>query len=203
MAGETVKLAVKNMVCNRCIRVAREELERAGYVLASVVLGEITVIGMITSEDKHRIADILSAAGFELIDDRRHALIERVKTLIIEKIYHSDGEELENLLFSKYLADAIAMEYGYLSSLFSSVENITIEKYVILQKIERVKELLTYDQLTLSEIAYRLGYSSSQHLSNQFRKVAGMTPTEFKRLAKHLRRPLDDIILATANQTVL
>jgi len=203
MAGETVKLAVKNMVCNRCIRVAREELERAGYSLASVILGEITIIGTVSPDDKRRIAEVLSAAGFELIDDRRHALIERVKTLIIAKIYHSDGEELEKLLFSKYLADMMAMEYGYLSSLFSSVENITIEKYVILQKIERVKELLTYDQLTLSEIAYRLGYSSSQHLSNQFRKVTGRTPTEFKQLTKRIRRPLDDIKLTAENQNSL
>ncbi|GAB1430877.1 hypothetical protein MASR2M18_17110 [Ignavibacteria bacterium] len=203
MAGETVKLAVKNMVCNRCIRVAREELERAGYSLASVILGEITIIGTVSPDDKRRIAEVLSAAGFELIDDRRHALIERVKTLIIAKIYHSDGEELEKLLFSKYLADTMAMEYGYLSSLFSSVENITIEKYVILQKIERVKELLTYDQLTLSEIAYRLGYSSSQHLSNQFRKVTGRTPTEFKQLTKRIRRPLDDIKLTAENQNSL
>lgn len=201
MARETVKLAVKNMVCNRCIRVAREELERAGFGLASVVLGEITIIGAISPDDKQRIADILSSAGFELIDDRRHALIERIKTLVIAKIYHGEGEELERLLFSKYLADTMAMEYGYLSSLFSSIENTTIEKYVILQKIERVKELLTYDQLTLSEIAYRLGYSSSQHLSNQFRKVAGMTPTEFKRNAERIRRPLDDIISADNSQS--
>lgn len=193
MIMETTKISVKNMVCSRCIRVVREELERAGYGVAAILLGEVVLTGTITAEDKKRIAEVLAVQGFELIDDRRRTIIERIKTLIISKVHHSDGEELEHLLFSEYLSSAMAMEYGYLSSLFSSVENITIEKYVILQKIERVKELLTYDQLTLSEIAYRLGYSSSQHLSNQFRKTTGMTPTEFKNSAARSRRPLDNV----------
>lgn len=193
MTAETTKIMVKNMVCNRCIRVVREELGHAGFAVAAIALGEVTLTGGLAPGDKQRIAELLAKEGFELIDDRRRTIIERIKTLIIAKIHHGDPEELERILFSQYLASAITMDYGYLSSLFSSVENITIEKFVILQKTERVKELLTYDQLTLAEIAWRLGYSSSQHLSNQFRKTTGMTPTEFKRLAVHPRKPLDKV----------
>ncbi len=199
MAVETEKITVKNMVCNRCVRVVREELVHAGFNPISVVLGEVTLLGALSSEDKQLIADLLNKAGFELIDDRRKMLTERIKSLIINKIHHNDSDELETLLFSKYLSETMAMDYGSISSLFSSIEGITVEKFVILQKIERVKELLAYGQLTLSEIAYRLGYSSSQHLSNQFRKTTGMTPTDFKRLVDRPRRPIDSVISTNKN----
>lgn len=180
---------IKNMVCDRCIRVVREELEKMGLKVTSIKLGEAVVEGNVPVE-KEEVSRVLSDAGFELLEDKNFKLIERIKTLIIDVIHHKT-EFSGN--FSDYISKEIGRDYHYLSSLFSSMENITIEKFIILQKIEKVKELLVYGELTLSEIAYQLNYSSVAHLSSQFKQVTGHTPTEFKKLKQQPRVPLDKV----------
>lgn len=179
------------MVCDRCVRVVREELERAGFKVEQVSLGEAILRSPKGPVDLQRIETILSENGFELIKDKNAKLIEQIKQNIISLV-HGDPEERREKL-SQYLSRALGTDYHKLSALFSSVENITIEQYVILHKIERAKELLKYGELTLSEIAYRMGYSSVQHLSNQFKKITGLTPSHFRRLRKATRRPIDKI----------
>lgn len=185
------KLYIKNMVCGRCIKVVSEELGKLGIEYNSVQLGEVELTGTITNEKLEKLRVTLLENGFELIDDSRTKLIEEVKTLIIKSIYESNKPEEIN--YSNYLSKATGKPYTYLSSLFSSVENTTIEKFIIAQKIERTKELLVYDELTLSEIAYHLGYSSSQHLSSQFKKITGFTPSYFKELKEQKRQFIDKI----------
>lgn len=133
----------------------------------------------------------LQDAGFSLINDRKSQLIEQMKSLVVQKIHHSD-EELD-IKWPDFISDKLNLDYKYLSSLFSSVESITFEQYIINQKIERVKELIVYDELTLSEIAFQLHYSSVAYLSNQFKKVTGMTPTQFKKSVDKNRKSLDEI----------
>ncbi len=183
---------IKNMVCNRCIKVVREELEKLNLNVGKVTLGEAVITSPDEQIDLDKIGKVLEENGFELLGDKQAKLIEKIKVSIIDKIYSKD-EDLEHFSFSKYLADQLGFSYQHLSNLFSSMEGITIEKYVINQKVERVKELLVYDELTLSEIAYKLGYSSVQHLSGQFKKVTGFTPSEFKNLKDKNRTPLDKI----------
>ena len=185
-------LHIKNMVCDRCIRVVREELTAQGYGLDSVELGKVVLEEKPGEGDIEIIRNVLSDNGFELIDDKRSLIINRIRTLIIEFV-HRDKEMTGHQNFSDFLAREIGHEYSYLSNLFSSVEGITIEKYLIRQKVEKVKELLVYDQLSLAEIAYRLDYSSVQHLSNQFKKVTGLTPTHFRKIKDVKRKPLDKV----------
>jgi AraC-like DNA-binding protein len=180
------------MVCNRCIWAVERELKKLGLKPLKVVLGEAVVEGPVDEEIIHQADISLQKIGFELIDDRKSKLIEQIRTEVINYI-HYDPELVGNINFSDYISQKLGYDYSYLSSLFSSVEGITIEKYVILQRIEKVKELLIYDELTLSEIAYRTGYSSVQHLSNQFRKIIGMSPTTFKKLQEKRRKPLDKV----------
>lgn len=181
------------MVCARCIRTVTEELQKAGLVIKSVSMGEVVVEGELSGQQLDTVRSSLTANGFELIDDKRAAIIEKIKTLIVELIHHKNSSQPIHINYSDYIEDAISMDYHYLSSLFSSVENITIEKYIIMQKIERVKELLVYNELTLSEIAWQMGYSSVQHLSNQFKKITGYTPSYFKQIRENKRKPLDQI----------
>ncbi len=188
---ESTTLHIKNMVCDRCIRVVREELEGLGLTVADVQLGRAEVLPPATGLDLSEVNRTLEANGFELLQDHQTQLVNRIKTTILDLI-HSDGLEELHFNYSYYISQNIGRSYSYLSSLFSQVENLTIEKYFILQKIEKVKELLVYDELTLSEIAYRLGYSSSQHLSGQFKVVTGLTPTAFRH-GKGKRRPLDQV----------
>lgn len=180
------------MVCNRCIRVVNEELNQIGYSVNSIKLGEVQINESLDDSDIEKIRKILNENGFELIDDRKSRLINRIKTLIIEYI-HYDGEKPVYVNLSEYLAKELDHDYSYLSNLFSSVEGLTIEKYLILQKIEKVKELLVYNELSLSEISYQLGYSSVQHLSNQFKKITGLTPSHFKKIGRGRRNPLDKV----------
>ncbi len=185
-------LYIKNMVCNRCIRVVREELEKLGLRTGRIELGEAEIIGGKPLE-MDKVRTVLLENGFELVEDKRVKLIERIKLLILRLVrndYRTSGMPLNN---SEYIAQELGHDYHYLSSLFSSVENVTIEQYLILQRIERVKELLKYGEMTLSEIADVTGYSSVQHLSNQFRKITGMTPTYFKALKNALRNPIDKV----------
>lgn len=188
---KTEKLYIKNMVCGRCIKVVSDELKNLGIEFNSVQLGEVELANPITPQLLDKLRITLLENGFELIDDSRTKLIEEIKTLVIKSIYESSKPEEIN--YSDYLSKATGKPYPVLSSLFSSVENTTIEKFIIAQKIERAKELLVYGELTLSEIAYRLGYSSSQHLSNQFKKITGFTPSYFKQLKEYKRRFIDQI----------
>ncbi len=186
------KLYIKNMVCDRCIRVVNEELSRLGYVVKNVSLGEAVINLDKKQVDLNRIRNVLVENGFDLVDDRNSRIIEKVKVLLIDKIHHRN-DELEKFSFSKYLSNELGVNYSHLSSVFSSCEGTTIEKFIIQQKIEKVKELLTYDEFTLSEIAYKLGYSSVQHLSNQFKQVTGLSPSYFKKIKENRRKPLDHL----------
>ncbi|MBI5661374.1 MAG: helix-turn-helix transcriptional regulator [Ignavibacterium album] len=181
------------MVCNRCIKVVREELQRIGYSVDEIALGEATIHSD-HKIDFNLINKILEDNGFELIDSRQSRIIEKIKITVIEKIKEMAEGKPADFLFSDLLQEKLNLSYQYLSGLFSSSEGITIEKFIILQKIEKVKELIVYDELSLSEIAYRLGYSSVQHLSNQFRKITGLTPSHFKKIKDLKRNPLDRII---------
>ena len=185
-------LYIKNMVCNRCIKVVDEELSKLGLRIKDIKLGEVTVERDNDVFPLEKIERILSDNGFELIDDINAKIIERIKVTIINKI-HSSRKETGKINFSKYLSKIIGKNYSYMSGLFSSKEGITIEKFIIHQKIEKVKELLAYNELTLSEIAYSNGYSSVQHLSNQFKQVTGLSPSDFKKLKEPTRKPLDKI----------
>ena len=180
------------MVCNRCIWAVQRELKMHGLKPINVVLGEAVVEGSIDSDLYKRLDESLQQIGFELIDDKKSRVIEKIKVAVIKYI-HYDPEMNGQANFSNHIASKLGYDYSYLSNLFSSVEGITIEKYIILQRIEKVKEMLVYDELTLSEIAYQTGYSSVQHLSNQFKKTIGMSPSVFKKMQGHKRKPLDKV----------
>ncbi len=188
-------LYIKNMVCGRCIKVVREELERLGLDVTHIELGEV-IVGSKRSLDLQKIRLVLEKNGFELIEDKHAKIIEQTKLVILKLVQRDHSENPMHFSYSGHLSKELGYDYHYLSALFSSVENVTIEQYTILQRIERVKELLRYGDLTLSEIAFKTGYSSVQHLSNQFRKTTGMTPSHFKDLRKSLRKPLDEVAVA-------
>lgn len=182
---------IKNMVCNRCKMVVRTELEKLGIQPLTVELGEVTLDSDLEEAQKKQLQNNLAALGFEWIDDKKSRCIAKIKSLIIELI-HEKNNDLK-ITLSDYLSQAVSYDYSYLSNLFSEIEGITIEKYFIAQKIERVKELLAYNELSLSEIAYQLNYSSVAHLSNQFKKVTGLSPSHFKNIRSSQRRPLDEL----------
>lgn len=182
---------IKNMVCNRCILVVRQEVEKLGLQVEAIKLGEVTLSKKLDDQQRKQLAGVLEPLGFELIDDKKSQLIAQIKALVIQWVREQDGERTVNL--SDILADQLHHDYNYLSNLFSEVEGVTIEKYHIAQKVERVKELLVYDELSLSEIAYQLGYSSVAYLSNQFKKVTGLSPSYFKKIKEDKRKPLDEV----------
>ncbi len=184
------KLFVKNMVCDRCSMVVRQELEKIGMKPLSVALGEIALTSAPTPENLNQISESLSAVGFSVIDDRKARVVEQIKTAIMDVVHR--GTKLDTNL-SNYLARQTGREYSSLSNLFSEVEGVTIEHYFIRQKIEKTKELLLYGELTLSQIASELGYSSVAHLSNQFKKVTGLTPSQFRSAGDAKRRPIDKV----------
>ena len=186
-----MKLYIKNMVCNRCIMVVKSEFEKLGLEPLSVELGEVEIQKELTAGEKQKLTAVLQRSGFDLIDDKRSRIIERIKTLIIELVHKNHNDLKTNL--SGYLTSHLNHDYHYLSNLFSEVEGTTIEKYFIAQKIEKVKELLVYDELSLSEIADRLNYSSVAYLSSQFKKVTGLTPSHFKNIRSIRRKPLDEV----------
>jgi AraC-like DNA-binding protein len=188
----TTTLYIKNMVCDRCVRVVRDELKSLGLDVRNVALGEVVIAGPKRNLPIQQMAAVLEQNGFELIEDLKARTIESLKIAVLKFV--RDGRQSERKLKqSDYLAQEVGVDYHVLSTLFSSVENMTLEHYVILQRVELVKELLKYGELTLSEIAYQLGYSSVQHLSNQFKSVTGLTPSSFKKLTRNLRRPLDKV----------
>lgn len=179
------------MVCNRCIMVVQHELDKLGLVTKNIKLGEVTLERELTKEERDKLEESLVPLGFEVIDDRKSRMIEKMKNTIINLVHHLDNEVKTNL--SDVLSSELHHDYNYLSNLFSEVEGITVEKYFIAQKIEKVKELLVYDELSLSEIAMRLNYSSVAYLSNQFKKVTGLSPSHFKQIKDDKRKPLDKV----------
>ncbi len=191
--NKTTTLLIKNMVCNRCIKVVKEEFEKLGINIINITLGEAVVNGSIDQLPVDKIKNALEENGFELIEDKRAKIIEKIKLTILDIVRSNKIEQLLDENYSDLIIEKLGLDYHYLSSLFSSVENITIEHYIILQKIERAKEFLRYGELTLSEIAYKLGYSSVQHLSNQFKKITGMTASQFKNITDNIRKPLDQL----------
>lgn len=186
-------LQIKNMVCDRCVRVVREELEKLKLDVRSIRLGEAVVVPRSGSLDLQEIRSALEKNGFEVLDSRRGRIVERIKTSILQLVRYDEEPGRKAVKDSVYIEQHVGLDYNYLSSLFSSTEGVTIEKYIILQRIERVKELLKYDELSLKEIAFSLGYSSVAHLSNQFKKVTGLTPTQFKNMKDSSRIPLDAV----------
>ncbi len=179
------------MVCNRCIMVVQNELDKLGLDVKSIRLGEAVLEQEPDARNKEQLKEVLVSLGFELIDDKKSKIIEKIKNVIIDLVHHQDNDVKTNL--SAVLSAELHHDYNYLSNLFSEVEGTTIEKYFIAQKIERVKELLVYDELSLSEIALRLNYSSVAYLSNQFKKVTGLTPSHFKQIREDKRKPLDKV----------
>lgn len=179
------------MVCNRCILVVQHELEKLGIAVNSVKLGEITLKKDLTTKERAAMENALIPLGFQLIDDKKSRIIEKIKNVIIDLVHHQDNDAKTN--FSDILSNVLHHDYNYLSNLFSEIEGTTIEKYFIAQKVERVKELLVYDELSLSEIAFRLNYSSVAYLSNQFKKVTGLTTSHFKQIREDKRKPLDKV----------
>lgn len=186
-----MQLYIKNMVCNRCIIVVRQELDKLNIQYRDVALGEVEVGNELNKEQIEQFSSNLETLGFELLDDSKQQVIEKIKNAIIKWVHYNEGDKQYN--FSAILSEKLHRDYSYLSNLFSEVEGITIEKYIINQKIEKVKELIIYDQLSLSEIAYKVGYSSVAHLSAQFKKVTGLTPSHFKQVGQNKRKPLDKI----------
>jgi len=184
-------LYIKNMVCNRCVTAVRNELEQLGQTVHEVTLGEAEISGKPASVDLEAIAHALKKLGFELIEDRKGRIIEQVKNEIVNLVHHSG--EILNTNLSVFLSEKLQYDYTYLSNLFSDVEDTTIEKYYIAQRIEKVKELLVYDELSLAQIADNLGYSSAAYLSGQFKKVTGLTPTHYKSVKANKRRSIDEL----------
>ena len=176
-------LHIKNMVCLHCIMALKQLLKELGISYNHIELGAIILNEKLSKDNLEALSEGLNTLGLALIDDRRSRIIEKIKTTIIN-LMHEDNEEKSNQNISSILSKELNYDYNYLSNLFSESEGITIEKFAIAQRIDRVKELLVYDELTLSEIAHKLGYTSTAHLSNQFKKITGLTPSYFKKIKK-------------------
>ncbi|MCK9411369.1 MAG: AraC family transcriptional regulator [Prolixibacteraceae bacterium] len=186
-----MKLYIKYMVSNRCKLAVKEELRRLGLHFILVDLGEIEIMENITPEQKDELRAALLNSGLELMDDKRAVLIEKIKNAIIEMVHHTD--EMIKVNFSDYLSEKLNHDYTYLANLFSEIQGTTIEQFVIHHKIERIKELIIYDELNITEIAWKMNYSSVAHLSNQFKKVTGLTPSHFKQLKVKRRSPIEEV----------
>jgi len=169
----------------------KEDLKSLGLHFILVDLGEVEIMEDLTFEQREQLKMTLEKSGFELMDNKRAVLIEKIKNTIIEMVHYSD--EFIKVNFSDYLAEKLDHDYTYLSNLFSEVQGTTIEQFVISHKIERIKELITYDELNITEIAWKMNYSSVAHLSNQFKKMTGLTPSHFKQLKDKRRSPIEDI----------
>jgi len=186
-------LLVKNMVCHRCLLAVEDVLTRSSIPFNKVITGEIHLPGKISQEQTGMLTAGLASIGLELIDNRMSGMIEKIKQLVIKKARNEvEGKESKTKL-SVYLSQNLHHEYTYLSSFFSSIEGRTIENYFIEQRIEKVKELLVYKEMSLSEISYELEYSSVAHLSNQFKKITGLTPSHFKKVGSAKRKMLDQV----------
>ena len=179
------------MVSNRCKMAVKDELRKMGLHFIVVELGEVEIMEKITPEQRDQLRISLHNSGLELMDDKRSVLIEKIKTVIIEMVHYSD--EVIKVNFSHYLADKLNHDYTYLANLFSEVQGTTIEQFIISHKIERIKELINYGELNITEIAWKMNYSSVAHLSNQFKKMTGLSPSQFKKLKDKRRSPIEEI----------
>lgn len=186
-----MNIYIKNMVCNRCKLAVTDTFEQAGIKPVKVELGEVILDHSLTEDRLATIEAKLQELGFEIINDKKATAIERVKILILDLIHHRQGRLQTNL--SDYLSEQLHTDYNSLSKLFSEVENTTIEQFVIAQKVEKIKELIMYDELSLSEIADKMNYSSLAHLSNQFKKATGLTPSYYKQLKTNKRKQIDKV----------
>lgn len=186
-----MKLYIKYMVSLRCKMMVQDELQKLGLQPIVVDLGLVEILEEITPKQRNELKKNLLKSGLELLDDKKSILIERIKNVIIEMIHYSD--ELPKVNYSDYISEKLGYDYTYLANTFSEVKGITIQQFIIIHKIEKVKELLIYDELNLTEISYRLHYSSVAHLSNQFKKVTGLTPTFYKQLKNKRKRNLEDL----------
>lgn len=174
------------MVSQRCKLVVMAALDRLGLHYGTVDLGEVKIKEDLTQEQHDQLADTLMKSGLELMENKNAILVEKIKNVIIEMVHYSD--EVPRVNFSNYLSETLDFNYTYLANLFSQTTGITIEHYIIVQKVERAKELLLYDELNITEISYKLNYSSVAHLSNQFKKVTGLTPSYFKKIRQFRKR---------------
>jgi len=179
------------MVSARCKIVVKEELKKLGLHFMVIDLGEVEIMENISAEQREQVKIALHNLGLELMDDKRAMLIEKIKTVIIEMVHHTD--EMIKLNFSDYLSEKLNYDYTYLSNLFSEVQGTTIEQFIISHKIERIKELIIYGELNITEISWKMNYSSVAHLSNQFKKVTGLSPSHFKKLKDKRRSPIEEI----------
>ena len=179
------------MVSNRCKLTVKEELKKFGFHFILVDLGEVEIMENLSKDEREPVKAALLNCGFELMDDKRAILIERIKNAIVEMVHHSD--EIIRTNFSTYLSEKLAHDYTYLANLFSEVQGTTIEQFIISHKIERIKELIIYGELNITEIAWKMSYSSVAHLSNQFKKMTGLSPSHFKQLKDKRRSPIEEI----------
>jgi AraC-like DNA-binding protein len=187
----STKLFVKYMVSLRCKMLVKEELKKLGLHYVIVDLGMVEVLENISEAQREQLQIRLKKSGLELLDNKKGILIEKIKNVIIEMVHYSD--EIPKVNYSDYISEKMGYDYTYLANIFSEVKGTTIQHFIIMHKIEKVKELLIYDELTLSEISYKLHYSSVAHLSNQFKKITGLTPTYYKHLKNKRKKNLEDI----------
>ncbi|MDP4263673.1 MAG: AraC family transcriptional regulator [Bacteroidota bacterium] len=187
-----MEVHIRNMVCGRCMKAVTVIFQNAGAGIQEMRLGMVKTPEELTLEQIQQIRTELEAEGFEWLEDQKVKLAERIKQLIVELVHYGELDEMKNNL-SDWLAARLHKDYHYMGKIFSSVEDTTIEQYFILQKIEKVKEWLVYDEFTVSEMAFKLGYSSVAHLSGQFKKITGFTPTQYKQLKDHHRKPIDKL----------
>ncbi|MES2592851.1 MAG: AraC family transcriptional regulator [Bacteroidota bacterium] len=186
-----MKLYIKYMVSTRCKMAVKEELKKQGLHFIVVDLGEVEIMETISSAQRELLKEALLNSGLELMDDKRAVLIEKIKNVIVEMVHHSD--EIIKVNFSNYLSEKLNHDYTYLANLFSEVQGTTIEQFLISHKIERIKELIIYGELNITEIAWKMNYSSVAHLSNQFKKMTGLSPSHFKQLKDKRRSPIEEI----------
>lgn len=191
MNGLVMKLTIKYMVSLRCKMMVEEELKKLGIHYVRVDLGMVEIMQDITTEQREQLKKNLLNSGLELLDDKKSIIIEKIKNVITEMIHYSD--EMPKVNYSDYISEKLGYDYTYLANTFSEVNGITIQQFIINHKIERVKELLLYNELNLTEIAYKLHYSSVAHLSNQFKKVTGLTPSFYKELKQKRKKNLENL----------
>ncbi|TCO07286.1 helix-turn-helix domain-containing protein [Natronoflexus pectinivorans] len=186
-----MKIYIKNMVCIRCQMLVKDELEKHGLAYSDVKIGEANIIGTVSEEILKKLDISLKRAGLELMSSRKRILVEKISNAIIELVHYTDEQIKVNL--SDFLSEKLSYDYTYMANLFTEEKGTTIEKFYLKHRTERVKELLMYDELTLSEIAYKMHYSSVAHLSNQFKKITGLTPSHFKILKNVKRNTLENL----------
>ena len=186
-----MKLYIKYMVSLRCKMMVKDELNKLGLRFGAIDLGMVEMLDDVTEQQHQQLKTNLLKSGLELLDDKRSILIEKIKNVIVEMIHYS--EEIPKTNYSDYISEKLNYDYTYLSNVFSEVKGITIQQFIIINKIEKVKELLLYDELNLTEISYKLHYSSVAHLSNQFKKITGLSPSFFKKLKKKRKGNLEDM----------